>query len=257
MKLPRIPPDLTDRYLLRHDGGAAAVVRDDFAEVFERHGLLGCADPHPRQPAGPGPEGGRARPRLVPAGPLGEAVVRRYLRGGLARPLLGDRYLYGSRAFHELVVTERLRRRGVPVPEVLAAVQRSRRPGYSACIVTRRLPGAETAARVLARSRPGECRAWLEEIGHSVRRLHEAGSWHADLNAHNVLLFPGRPGIPPLLIDFDRSRLYPGRVPRRRARGNLRRLRRSLSKLGLNEALRAWPALEHGYGIEPEPEPAA
>ena len=43
-------------------------------------------------------------------------------------------------------------------------------------------------------------------VGAAVRRLHAEGVWHADLNAHNVLVDrDGRIWI----IDFDRARLRP------------------------------------------------
>src|SRR6185312_24099 len=59
-----------------------------------------------------------------------------------------------------------------------------------------------------------------------VGRFHRAGIWHADLNAHNVLVSPA--GLH--LIDFDRGRQRAPAAGWRLA--NLRRLRRSLLKLG-------------------------
>ena len=68
--------------------------------------------------------------------------------------------------------------------------------------------------------------ALATEVGALVARFHRAGVWHADLNAHNVLVTSGAL----YLIDFDRGRL---RKPAPRwCRANLRRLRRSLLKLG-------------------------
>src|SRR6185437_2153524 len=62
--------------------------------------------------------------------------------------------------------------------------------------------------------------------GALVARFHRAGIWHADLNAHNVLVTSSALH----LIDFDRGRL---RVPAEGWRlANLKRLHRSLLKLG-------------------------
>jgi 3-deoxy-D-manno-octulosonic acid kinase len=81
-------------------------------------------------------------------------------------------------------------------------------------------------------------------VGRCLRRFHDAGVCHADLNAHNILLDEAGK---PFLIDFDRGT--------RRGAGawrgaNLSRLRRSLDKLsgadGFN--LAAWTALLEGYG---------
>lgn len=255
----QLPDDLAGRYLIRRSDRSAAIVRADFADGFDRAGLIECADArtHAYRLEGLSLVGGRTRAGIVPAGALGEAVVRPYRRGGLARRLTRDRYFLGRRAFDELILTERLRLLGVPVPEALAAVHSPCRPGYRACLVTRRLLGSEPAAQVLRQSRPGECRTWMEQIGKSVRLLHEAGGWHADLNANNILLAPARTGVPAILVDFDRGRLFAAPLSHRRARRNLRRLRRSLKKLRLLEALRSWPAFEQGYSAERAPEPAA
>lgn len=167
------------------------------------------------------------------------------------------RYFLGDRAFHELVLTERLRHEGVPVPEVLAAVQSSRMPGYVAALVTRRVPDARPASAVLADLDPEAAGPILARIGRSIARLHRAGGWHRDLNAHNLLV-PRDPGREPVLLDFDRGRILPAPLPALLARRNLRRLRRSLRKLELAGALAAWNALEAGYraggrGRAPEP----
>jgi 3-deoxy-D-manno-octulosonic acid kinase len=63
-------------------------------------------------------------------------------------------------------------------------------------------------------------------VGALVARFHRAGIWHADLNAHNVLVAPGQL----YLIDFDRGRQRGPAETWQRA--NLQRLRRSLVKLG-------------------------
>ena len=157
------------------------------------------------------------------------------------------------------MVTERLRRTGAPVPEVLAAVQKRIRPGpgYSACIVTRRVAGTIPAAQALSRSPEGELRITMGEIGRAIRRCHEAGGWHADLNAWNLLVPDSRPDLPVVVIDWDRGRWIPDGVPDRARRANLSRLARSLRKLELTSAIEAWSALEQGYASEPEPTPAA
>ena len=49
------------------------------------------------------------------------------------------------------------------------------------------------------------------------------------------------------IVDLDRGRLRPAPLAPARAAANLARLRRSFAKLGLAEALAAWPAFERGY----------
>lgn len=257
MRAP-LPDWMRDRFERVDGPGTAALVRRDFRDAFDAHGLLGCAGPAPVDGA-PVSAGGRGDARVLPAGALGEVVVRPFRRGGWVRHLVRDRYFGGSRAFREIVLTERLRRDGAPVPEAVAAVQSRVGPGpaYAACLVTRRLAGYAPAAEVLRGLRPGEAAGYMERIGAAIRRAHVAGGAHADLNAWNVLVAAGRPGLSPILIDWDRGRWRRGGVGRRRARANLARLRRSLGKLKLAGALAAWAALERGYDSGPDPVRAA
>lgn len=266
-------------FLVRRGPRAAALVRRDFAKAFDAHRLLERASWRPRteghaaEEEGDGAPGrgpvvearragrspvpraqaaGRGPLREVDAGAIGRAVLRPYRRGGLVRHLSRRRHLLGHRAFRELVVTERLRREGVPVPEGLAAVQVRRLPGYEAALVTLRIPDARPAARLLREADPDGAAMLLRRIASSVHRLHAAGVWHADLNAHNLLV-PASPEAPVVVIDLDRSRLLPPPLPGFLARRNLRRLRRSLAREGLTAALDAWRALEAAYEVSPRP----
>ena len=76
-------------------------------------------------------------------------------------------------------------------------------------------------------------------------RFHDAGVFHADLNARNILLA----GITVYLIDFDRARIGSPSVVN--AKRNLQRLHRSLEKLWPDAAEYAlndcWLALEAAY----------
>lgn len=263
-----LPIWMRGAFQARVAGFAAAAVRVDFLPTFERLDLIRSAG----EPAAPGagvesppsashpesepgsirvraePElrGGRGGVRVLPAGALGEAVLRPYRRGGLPGRFLHRRYFLGARAFHELILTERLRWAGVPVAEPLAAVQEGRLLGYQAALVTRRLPGARPLASLLESADPGEAMALLRRAASSVRRLHQLGGWHADLNAANLLLAPDSTGSA-FIVDLDRGRLLPAPLPPLLARRNLTRLRRSLAKLGLEAGLSAWPAFEEAY----------
>ncbi len=257
-----LPEWMAGEFTVIRAGRTTAVVRHDFLDSFHRHRLVDCIHaprlslPEAHQGFEDPVRGGRGGIRIVTAGPLGEAVVRPYRRGGWVETFNRRRYFLGNRAFSELVSTHRLRRRGAPVPEALAAVQSIVRPGYEACLVTRRIPKAPPAAVVLAAaSEPSRTRV-LESMGRAIRVFHEAGGIHADLNAHNILVSEEGDG-PAFVIDLDRVAVVAGRAPERRARANLRRLRRSLDKLGLTEALDDWDRLERGYAAPPDPPPAA
>jgi len=261
----QLPEWMAAEYEVIRAGRTTAVVRHDFIESFHRSRLVNCARTARLSLPGSGPvvgelhaaiRGGRGGVRVVAAGPLGEAVVRPYRRGGMVEKVNRRRYFLGDRAFAELVATRRLRRRGAPVPEALAAVQSRCRPGYEACIVTRRIPQSAPAATLLADAPPTARAVMLESMGRAIRRLHEAGGVHADLNAFNLLLQVEGEGRA-FVIDLDRAVVLDGPVPPGRARANLERLRRSFRKIGLDAALADWMDLERAYGADPGPPPAA
>ncbi len=260
----KLPDWMMNEFTVLTSPGATAIVRNDFVEPFEQHRLRDCT----RSPlhSVPGPDspprttsqipGGRGVVRVVSAGPLGEAIVRLYRRGGWVETFNERRYFLGNRAFSELVTTHRLRMRGAPVPEVLAAVQVEMRPGYEACLVTRRIPKSRSAASMLAEASPTRTPVVLESRGRAIRLLHLAGGVHPDLNAHNVLV-PEEGEGPATVIDFDRGSVVAGPIGDRRAQASLRRLQRSFRKLQLDVALADWEVLMRSYEAPPEPPTAA
>jgi len=170
--------------------------------------------------------GGRGTVLFLDDGPRRYAL-RRYLRGGLAARVARASYLYlgeeRTRSFHELRLLADLRRRGLPVPAPVAARYRRQGLAYQAELVTERLPDCETLA---ARWRAGRMtEADWTAAGRCLRRFHDCGVQHADLNAANVMIAPG-PAI--WLLDFDRGRL---RTPGAWRQRPLERLARSLAKL--------------------------
>ena len=170
-------------------------------------------------------KGGRGSVLFLDAGDR-HYVLRRYLRGGLPARVSRDRFVWFGegrcRGFAELGLLGRLAYLGLPAPVPVAA--RYRRNGllYRAEIVTLRLPACEPLSqRLLAGG--VDAPAW-EAVGRTIRRFHDAGVHHADLNAANVML--GSSGEV-WLLDFDRGRL---REPGAWARSVLARLERSLAK---------------------------
>lgn len=178
-------------------------------------------------------------------------VLRHYRRGGMVAALLGDRYVYtglaASRAWREFRLLVHLQQLGLAVPQPVAV--RLRRYGmfYRADIVTRQIESSRTLTQRLTQAAlPAD--DWAE-IGRTLRKFHDCGIYHADLNAHNILLDAAGCVY---LIDFDRGRLRDPRNSGWRQR-NLQRLRRSLDKLvATRPAFRFdsgdWSSLLQGYG---------
>lgn len=173
---------------------------------------------------------GRGRVRRVALPDGGYAVVRHYHRGGALARWFGDRYWYSgaehTRCFSEFRLLEKLQRKGLPVPEPLAARFQRSGPWYRADLAMRELQ-AVRSLHALLREAHGSLPKLAGHVGTTIGRFHRAGVWHADLNAHNVLVDDASQVF---LIDFDRGEL---RVPRRTwQRANLHRLWRSLQRLG-------------------------
>lgn len=180
--------------------------------------------------------------------PFGPVVLRRYLRGGWAALFSRESYFFTgvsrSRSFREYNLLIALFTKGLPVPQPVAALCQHRGLIATGAIMTMRIAATRTLADVLSGEGP-DAGVWAG-IGRCIRRFHEAGVWHADLNARNILL-DGESQV--FLIDFDRARFTPG--ARIDGEGNLNRLKRSLAKLWpANEpsALQlAWTELKAGY----------
>jgi len=192
--------------------------------------------------------GGRGSAWFVRS-PLGGAVLRQYRRGGLVARLSQSSYFFtgyeNSRSFAEFRLLQALRARGLPVPEPLAAlVERKSLVSYQAWILLRRLVGTQPLPEA---SNVADPELW-GRVGGIIRRFHDAGLNHVDLNCDNILVASDEI----YLIDFDRCELRanaPAAASWKIA--NLNRLRRSVEKrcqsLDSRARERVWRALQDGY----------
>ena len=166
---------------------------------------------------------------LVVQAPFGRALLRHYRRGGLVARLFHDRYMWHgierTRAFREFRLLAKASAEGLPVPAPIAA--RVERGGgwYRADIILEAIEGVSTLASRAARD--GASVPWAA-IGQAIGAIHRAGIWHADLNAHNVLL-DAHDRV--WIVDFDRADFR--ELDASWTDANLDRLLRSLTKLGI------------------------
>lgn len=163
-------------------------------------------------------------------------VLRRYLRGGMAMHLVRDRYLWlgeeRTRSFREMRLLGDLRLLGLPVPVPVAARYRRAFVSYRAELITERLDGVESLSAMLASGRMDDAR-WAA-VGRCLRRFHDAGVQHADLNSDNIQLdAAGEVWV----LDFDRGRI---REPGQWCQHVLNRLARSIAKR--NPGATGWQA---------------
>ena len=219
----------------------AATVVDPQTLSFEPHELA-------KRGALEGETSGRGRTYFIRIN-RSDWVLRHYRRGGLFAGLLGDYYLWTgierTRAWKEWRMLHKLFDWGLPVPRPIAARVVRSAITYQADLITQRLQGTRSLTQVLSQQRLGDD-AW-KAIGACIRRFHDRGVYHADLNAHNILLTVSQEVY---LIDVDKSTLCTdAHVWRAR---NLARLQRSLTKLGslvggFHYSDAGWQLLRAGY----------
>ena len=178
----------------------------------------------------------------------GDAVLRRYYRGGWASRLLDDRYLWlgrkRTRPWREWDILEHALASELPVPQPVGACVCRDGPWYRAALITAYLADTETLTQRLERQKLSP-KDW-RRLGVLIRQMQAAGIRHADLNSDNVLI-DARHRFH--LIDFDKARVIP-RLDDWQW-GPLYRFQRSLLKRGqtrsLNYTDENWQALMDGY----------
>ena len=111
-----------------------------------------------------------------------------------------------------------------------------------------RIPNARTLMHILMTEELTEG-YWIA-VGSVIRRFHEKGIYHADLNANNILIDEGGRCF---LIDFDKCKIK--KINLKWQKENLLRLKRSLNKITKNEedfhfSELNWRSLLRGYGWE-------
>ena len=176
----------------------------------------------------------------------GAAVLKQYLRGGWPARFSRDRYLFTgyqrSRPLAEIRVLAHVSESGLPAPEPLAALCERQGLFCRGWLLSRRIPHAQPLADLLSAA----AARIFRRTGATIRRFHDAGVVHADLNVRNILVDDAEAIH---LVDFDRARV--GVNDRRAFRANLQRLHRSLEKLwppqSALDAEAAWQELLSAY----------
>lgn len=166
-------------------------------------------------------------------------VVRRSRHGGWLAPLTGEVFLAPTRAPHELEVSLRLAREGIPTPEVVAYSTYEVAPLLRRVdVVTREVPEALDLAALLERDRdPASVRDAVRVVARLLARMAAAGVRHPDLNVRNVLIArDGNGQREAWLLDVDRVWFDTPKHPRVRE-ANLSRFARSARKLREREGL--------------------
>jgi len=174
-------------------------------------------------------------------------VLRHYHRGGFVGRFIRDQYFWRgveqTRAFREWRLLSELCELNLPVPQPVAARVCRFGLSYTADIITRHLSNTRSLESILC-----EGKVILEQwelIGRTLRRFHDHGVDHSDLNVRNILVDDNQRVF---FVDFDKGELRGSGSWRE---GNMKRLKRSLRKVALETGnafdSSGWRALEDGY----------
>jgi len=219
-----------------------AIINQISAERFKPEGW-----PHAEILTGSLRSGGRGNTFFV-GNVARQFVLRHYRRGGLIGKLIRDSYMFSgedlTRSFMEWRLLDKLAANNMNVPRPAAARFIRRGTFYTADIITVRIPGVMSLSEYIAVEERSE--AFWQSVGAAVWKFHEAGVYHADMNAYNIQV--DKDGDI-WMLDFDKGAL---REPGPWQQETLSRLHRSLEKvLGLDRQLyfrtANWEQLLEGY----------
>ncbi|MDH6018100.1 3-deoxy-D-manno-octulosonic acid kinase [Vibrio splendidus] len=212
----------------------AQVPEDDIAQIFE-------AEYWRKREAISGSAQGRGTTWFIQLDGI-QAALRHYRRGGLFGKLVEDQYRFSdwesTRCAMELNVLKVLANSGVNVPKPIAA--RAIKSGllYRADLMSERISNAKDLVDVLV-VHPIDADIY-RKIGQEIRKMHDAGVNHTDLNIHNILLDAS---LNVWIIDFDKCGQQAGNDWKE---GNLNRLKRSFLK-EVNKRQIQWQESDWGY----------
>ncbi|MGB1263112.1 MAG: 3-deoxy-D-manno-octulosonic acid kinase [Cognaticolwellia sp.] len=176
-------------------------------------------------------------------------VLRHYYRGGLIGKLINDLYIFTgierTRAAREFSLLTLMRALGLPAPKPVAFRVIKYGLFYRADLLSSRIEHAEDLVGIL--SKRAISSALWHEIGRVIKRFHQQGIYHHDLNAHNILIDENDKVW---LIDFDRGeqRQQQNRWPEQNMARLLRSFRKEVHRVdNFQWQEKNWQALLHGY----------
>lgn len=221
--------DIPVGFELLRENGITMIVRPDAAEAVRCF----LSRPLPAQPARE--YSGRGRLYRIDRGEDKPAIlVKQYLRGGLFRGILKDKFLSALRFFSELYLTGIAAKQSVPTLKIAALAIKPAGLFKRAYLFTEELRGTSDLAeycKARANATPAERRVVVNIVASEVRNMHNCGIFHADLHLKNILVKKDDPSRI-YIIDFDNGD-YISDMPDERRLENLMRLDRSAEKLNL------------------------
>ncbi|MBW1678861.1 MAG: hypothetical protein JRJ08_01750 [Deltaproteobacteria bacterium] len=232
--------DVPPSYNIIKKNKTVIVLRDDCKETLLKMGIDGPEFflAHSSEKSDEYYGRGALKTLALPEPGKERVVIRHYRRGGKVQKFITDLYWGSSRPLRELWVGYQAMEKGIPTAEILAVchtqvfwkfhrgdlVSREIMNGKDLANYLKGLPQPLSKENILQK------RKVIETVGNLVRKLHDGGIFHGDLNLKNIILQISRPRtIKGYIIDFDKSFIKSTLSENMRIR-NLLRLNRSAEK---------------------------
>jgi hypothetical protein len=226
-----VTPEVPEGFEALRTDGTTLIVARDLRESIQSAGLESPENwqRHLTERGTGAGRGGTVRLRLA----VGTtAVLKQMRRGGALAFLWRDRYLGTGRLLDNLRIPLEAIRRGVPTARPLALLLASGPPGLSrAWAAYEEIQNAPDVIEVLRSTEPPTIEE-IDVVAGVIRKMHDEGLEHRDLNLGNLLL-RRREGAAAeaFVVDLDRARLWDEPLPLGHRIRALCRLERSSVKL--------------------------
>jgi len=136
---------------------------------------------------------GRTAAHSISLGDGRRMIIRHYAHGGLLKKITGDRFSKPQRFVDELAVTAKAIAAGVNAPKPLGVVITKSGPFYKADFLSLEIPGAlDLLTLAKGHGELAELTKAISPVAQQVRKMHDAGIYHADLHLKNTLLAGGK-----------------------------------------------------------------
>jgi len=162
-------------------------------------------------------------------------LVRNYRHGGLFGKLIGNIFVNRNRPLKELCVHEIASNKGVPSPSAIGVtIECLWKKFYTACFISKEIPDTLDLIQFFREAPPDFIKVSKKHIISSIarllRKMHDAGIYHADLHLKNILIKKNpHGGFEAYIIDLDKSVVL-NQLSTNQRFANLLRLDRSLEK---------------------------
>jgi len=154
-----------------------------------------------------------------------DLVVRSLIHGGFFRHITQDRFISTSRSLRELIISAHLLSRKIATPEIMGLRFIRSALSYRINVITRLVPGSTDLLDYMETPH-NDSLSIFKQSGVIIRKMHDAGVYHADLHIKNILT--DKQGCL-WILDLDKARKF-SVIPSFVRINNLRRFVRSCRK---------------------------